>query len=242
MGKHVTPLGHVCCTDVAHLSPISQTPFGLKRNPACPCFCDEPRLSVPPRMITHPNLPKGKGQVTLQLITVNHISPHLASKPILPFPKGRNKLLCFVKDFSKSIQPMNISPHSFSPEGEMQVTLLLNSVNHFSPHLTSPEGEGQLLCFVKDWELQVTLVVDNLLIISHKSVCPSRALPHVPHAHIHNNTNNGISPSPSGEARWGLDGSMRSNNNFYIKTKTNIRSNLFFPFGKVRMGLRLGGG
>ena len=137
---------------------------------------------------------------------------------------------------------MNISPHSFSPEGEMQVTLLLNSVNHFSPHLTSPEGEGQLLCFVKDWELQVTLVVDNLLIISHKSVCPSRALPHVPHAHIHNNTNNGISPSPSGEARWGLDGSMRSNNNFYIKTKTNIRSNLFLPLGKVRMGLRLGGG
>ena len=193
-------------------------------------------------MITHPNLSKGKGQVTLQLITVNHISPHLASKPILPFPKGRNKLLCFVKDFSKSIQPMNISPHSFSPEGEMQVTLLLNSVNHFSPHLTSPEGEGQLLCFVKDWELQVTLVVDNLLIISHKSVCPSRALPHVPHAHIHNNTNNGISPSPSGEARWGLDGSMRSNNNFYIKTKTNIRSNLFLPFGKVRMGLRVGGG
>ena len=188
MGKHVTPLGHVCCTDVAHLSPISQTPFGLKQNPACPCFCDEPRLSVPPRMITHPNLPKGKGQVTLQLISANHISPHLASKPILPFPKGRNKLLCFVKDFSKSIQPMNISPH-----------------------LTSPEGEGQLLCFVKDWELQVTLVVDNLLIISHKSVCPSRALPHVPHAHIHNNTNNGISPSPSGEARWGLDGSMRSN-------------------------------
>ncbi len=60
MGKHVTPLGHVCCTDVAHLSPISQTPFGLKQNPACPCFCDEPRLSVPPRMITHPTLPKGK--------------------------------------------------------------------------------------------------------------------------------------------------------------------------------------
>ena len=22
MGKHVTPLGHVCCTDVAHFSPI----------------------------------------------------------------------------------------------------------------------------------------------------------------------------------------------------------------------------
>ena len=76
-------------------------------------------------MITHPNLPKGKGQVTLQLITVNHISPHLAFKPILPFPKGRNKLLCFVKDFSKSIQPMNISPHLASPVGEGQLLLLL---------------------------------------------------------------------------------------------------------------------
>ena len=27
MGKHVTPLGHVCCTDVAHFSPILQTLF-----------------------------------------------------------------------------------------------------------------------------------------------------------------------------------------------------------------------
>ena len=53
---------------------------------------------------------------------------------------------------------------------------------------------------------------------------------------------NGISPSPSGEVRWGLDVDMLSNNNFYIKTKTNIRSNLFLPFGKGRMGLRVGGG
>ena len=52
-------------------------------------------------------------------------SPHLTSKPILPFPKGRNKLLCFVKDFSKSIQPMNISPHLASPVGEGQLLLLL---------------------------------------------------------------------------------------------------------------------
>ena len=81
-----------------------------------------------------------------------------------------------------------------------RIALLLNPVNHFSPHLASPEGEGQLLCFVIDWEMQVTLVVDNLLIISHKSICPS----------------------PSGEVRWGLDGSMLSNNNFYIKTKTKI--------------------
>ena len=67
-------------------------------------------------MITHPNLPKEKGQVTLQLISANHISPHLSSKPILTFPKGRDKLLW-----------------------------LLISVNHISPHLTSPVGEGQLL-------------------------------------------------------------------------------------------------
>ena len=50
-------------------------------------------------MITHPNLPKGKEQVTL---------------------------LC--QDFSQSIQPMNISPLSFSPVGEMQVTLTIDSL------------------------------------------------------------------------------------------------------------------
>ena len=39
-----------------------------------------------PRRITHPDLPKGQ--------------------PILTFPKGRNKLLCFVKDFFRqSYQP-----------------------------------------------------------------------------------------------------------------------------------------
>ena len=31
-----------------------------------------------------------------------------------------------------------------------------------------------------------------------------------------------ICPSPSGEARWGLDVDMLSNNNFYIRTKTLI--------------------
>ena len=59
----------------------------------------------PPSLQTHPILPKGQ--------------------PILTFPKGRNKLPCFVKDFSKSIQPMNISPHLTSPEGEGQLLLLL---------------------------------------------------------------------------------------------------------------------
>ena len=59
----------------------------------------------------HSFSPEGEMQVTLLLNSVNHFSPHLTSKPILPFPKGRNKLLCFVKDFSKS---MNIGPLSFS--------------------------------------------------------------------------------------------------------------------------------
>ena len=81
-----------------------------------------------------------------------------------------------------------------------RIALLLNPVNHISPHLSSPEGEGQLLCFVIDWWMQVTIVGDNLMIINHKSICPS----------------------PTGEVRWGLDGSMLSNNNFYIKTKTKI--------------------
>ena len=61
--------------------------------------------SEPSPRATHPNLPQGQ--------------------PILTFPKGRNKLLCFVKDFSKSILPMNISPHLTSPEGEGQLLLLL---------------------------------------------------------------------------------------------------------------------
>ena len=44
---------------------------------------------------------------------------------------------------------------------------------------------------------------------------------------------NGICPSPSGEVRWGLDGSIQSNN-FYLKTKTKInprRMKLLFPHG-----------
>ncbi|WP_302415369.1 hypothetical protein, partial [uncultured Prevotella sp.] len=43
--------------------------------------------------------------------------------------------------------PMNFSPLSFSPEGEMQVTLVLSmtsSANDISPHLASPVGEGQM--------------------------------------------------------------------------------------------------
>ena len=39
---------------------------------------------------THPNLPKGKEQVTT---TPNWFQPPPSLKPILAFPKGRNKLL-----------------------------------------------------------------------------------------------------------------------------------------------------
>ena len=41
--------------------------------------CDEPRVSVLPRMITHPNLPQGKGQVTLlcqRLQQINSANEH----------------------------------------------------------------------------------------------------------------------------------------------------------------------
>ena len=51
-------------------------------------------------------------------LSANELQPPLVFKPILTFPKGRNKLLCFVKDFSKSILPMNLSPHLASPVGE----------------------------------------------------------------------------------------------------------------------------
>ena len=75
-------------------------------------------------MITHPNLPKVKGQVTLQLITVNHISPHLASKPILPFPKGQ-PILTFPKGRNWLLRLNGVSPHLASPVGEGQLLLLL---------------------------------------------------------------------------------------------------------------------
>ena len=89
-----------------------------------------------------------------------NISPHLASKPILPFPKGRNKLLCFVKDFSKSIQPMNISPHLTSkpilpfPKGRDKLLWRLISVNHISPLSFSPVGE-KLVTIVNDKPLTI---------------------------------------------------------------------------------------
>ena len=44
-------------------------------------------------------------------------------------------------------------------------------------------------------------------------------------------------PPLRGEARWGLEWLCCA-----VGLEVNIRSNLFLPFGKVRMGLRLGGG
>ena len=36
---------------------------------------------------------------TLSMIFAKKLQPPLVLKPILTFPKGRDKLLCFVKDF-----------------------------------------------------------------------------------------------------------------------------------------------
>ena len=70
--------------------------------------------SAPTRSQTHPNIPRR--------ITHPNI-PRRITHPDLP--KGKELVTRFVKDFSKSILPMNISPHLTSPEGEGQLLLLL---------------------------------------------------------------------------------------------------------------------
>ena len=88
----------------------------------------------------------------------------LVLKPILTFSKGRNKLLYFVKDFfSQSLQPPLVLPR---------------------------RGDAGYSGSVKDWLVQVTLVVDKPLTIRRLQT--------------NNKTANGICPSPTGEARWGL--------------------------------------
>ena len=55
-------------------------------------------------------------------------------KPILTFPKGRDWLLCFVKDFSsQSLQPPLV----------------------LKPILTFPKGRNELPCFVKDFSKSI---------------------------------------------------------------------------------------
>ena len=101
---------------------------------------------------------------------------------------------------------MNISPLSFSNpsrpsprEGTGYFALSKTSDNHISPLSFSPVGE-----------MQVTLYIEGLSM----SWC--------------------ISPSPTGEARWGLMPFSLSNQ-FLPLGKVRMGC----PFGKVRMGLRL---
>ena len=80
-------------------------------------------------------------------------------KPILTFPKGRDRLLCFVKDFfSQSLQPpLVLKPILTFPKRRNELPCFVKDFSksiqsmNISPHLTSPEGEGLLLCFDIDW-------------------------------------------------------------------------------------------
>ena len=75
------------------------------------------------------------------------LQPPLVLKPILTFPKGRNKLPCFVKDlFSQSFQPPLVLPR---------------------------RGDADYSGSVKDREMQVTLfmITDNSQ--TAKGICPS---------------------------------------------------------------------
>ena len=52
---------------------------------------------------------------TLSMIFAKKLQPPLVLKPILTFPKGRDKLLCFVKDFSQSHQSITSAPSRSPP-------------------------------------------------------------------------------------------------------------------------------
>ena len=68
-------------------------------------------------------------------LSANELQPPLVLKPILTFPKGRNKLPCFVKDlFSQSFQPPLVLPR---------------------------RGDADYSGSVKDREMLVTLAYDN---------------------------------------------------------------------------------
>ena len=75
------------------------------------------------------------------------LQPPLVLKPILTFPKGRNKLPCFVKDlFSQSFQPPLVLPR---------------------------RGDADYSGSVKDREMQVTLFMTTDDSQTAKSICPS---------------------------------------------------------------------
>ena len=94
--------------------------------------------------------------------------------------------------------------------------------NHFSQSLQPPlvlprRGDADYSGSVKDWLMQVALVVDKSLTIRRLQA--------------NNNIANGICPSPSGEVRWGL--------------MTIGRVTYSFPWGRsgwVILRGRLGGG
>ena len=130
----------------------------------------------PSRSQTHPNLPKGKGQVTLPMISANEHQPPLGLKPILTFPKGRNKLLCL-----PTLAPPNLPrmiTHPNLPHGKGQA---ITKPNCFQPPPSLPRRGGT-----------VTIAIDKRLIIRQLQMIIRQY-----------STANGICPSPSGEARWG---------------------------------------
>ena len=104
----------------------------------------------------------------------------LVLKPILTFSKGRNKLLYFVKDFfSQLLQSITSAPSRSPPKGRCRLLW-------FCQRLVDAGYSGS----VKDRLMLVALVVDKSLTIRRLQA--------------NNNIANGICPSPSGEARWGL--------------------------------------
>ena len=88
------------------------------------------------------------------------LQPPLVLKPILTFPKGRNKLPCFVNDlFSQSFQPpLVLKPILTFPKGRNKLPCFVNDLFSQSfqpplvlkPILTFPKGRNKLPCFVKD--------------------------------------------------------------------------------------------
>ena len=96
---------------------------------------------VLPRRITHPNLPKGKEQVTLLMISANELSPSCSPRRITHpnLPKGKEQvtlLMISANELSPSCSPRRIT-HPNLPKGKEQVTLPMN----FSPLSFSPVGE-----------------------------------------------------------------------------------------------------
>ncbi|KIP58794.1 hypothetical protein ST41_02255 [Prevotella pectinovora] len=94
------------------------------------------------------------------------LQPPLVLKPILTFPKGRNKLPCFVKDlFSQSFQPpLVLKPILTFPKGRNKLPCFVKDLfsQSFQPPLVLPRrGDADYSGSVKDREMLVTLAYDN---------------------------------------------------------------------------------